>query len=356
MSITKIAFVRGIAQSLQYTENTAYNYMPGMNYVAEKAASLLSVEPAESNVPYDDVLKIAQYLIAQDTALESQGKTASTHGSRVYYASQEDCVGDLIVKCAKLVHANITGTSVSDPQPENSLGNAATLSNLGKAEVERRPEGYANVGQGNTNFSEPQAARTGTEQPHPHQQMNDSSVSNSAADSSKSAGLRAAMQKLSSGVSGTSVTEDHPENSLMNAASLSNLGKSEIENRPEGYANVGQGNTNFSEPQAARIGTEQPHPHQQMNDSSVSNSAADSSKTAQVWDQLRMHLQTQMNQKLASQHGVRLNEEDQKTVTRHLMQSDPAHHDAILAKTAQHIKQIQAQQAPRTIADLLRTN
>jgi len=58
--------------------------------------------------------------------------------------------------------------------------------------------------------------------------------------------------------------------------------------RPEGYAVVGQGNANFSEAQAARVGTEQAHPMAPTGvGGASSNSVTQASKAAAVADRLR---------------------------------------------------------------------
>ena len=350
MSITKIAFARGVVQGLQRANITAYNHREGVNKLAFEAAKLLSVDPAIAEVPQADVLKIAEYFNAWDHQLAQVGKTASTYGSPVFYTSEDEAIGDLMAKTARRVYANVTGTSVSEPQPQNDLMNAAMQTNLGQAEQARRPEEYANVGQGNTNFSEPQAARVGVEQPHPHQQGGSEGTTNSAAESSKAAHVRNILNKVSN-VTGTSVSEPQPQNDLMNAAMQTNLGQAEQARRPEEYANVGQGNTNFSEPQAARVGVEQPHPHQQGGSAGTTNSAAEASKVASVWDTLYATTRSYVNTKLAQDYSVRLNAGDQDKVTRQLITQDPATHDEFLFKVATHVKNQHAQ----TVGGLLQS-
>jgi len=258
MSITKIAFARGVVQGLQRANITAYNHREGVNKLAFEAAKLLSVDPAIAEVPQADVLKIAEYFNAWDHQLAQVGKTASTYGSPVFYTSEDEAIGDLMAKTARRVYANVTGTSVSEPQPQNDLMNAAMQTNLGQAEQARRPEEYANVGQGNTNFSEPQAARVGVEQPHPHQQ---------------------------GGSAGTT------------------------------------------------------------------NSAAEASKVASVWDTLYATTRSYVNTKLAQDYSVRLNAGDQDKVTRQLITQDPATHDEFLFKVATHVKNQHAQ----TVGGLLQS-
>lgn len=302
-SVTKLSFVRGIGQRLQQSGVIKFASCDDLRYACDKVASVMQTEPVEitGNGTFDffapsdaEVTKVAQTLISVSDAVAAQGKTASYPAS-ITLDTPEAAYGDLIRKLA-------SSHMVGDPgNGENNMAAAAAVSNEGAQEAKNRPDGYANVGQGNTNFSEEQASRIGTERPHPDQDVSNGAATNSIVQATKAGSIASILSKLgmpmpeggpaaapmapasTGGPTGATITgsdpnqQNAPENSTSSETIMDNM------ERPEGYANVGQGATNMRENAEAHIGTEQPHPKQPTDaEGAATNSVIEATKGASL--------------------------------------------------------------------------
>lgn len=281
ISVTKKAYARGIGEALQQNGSVSFPTPDVLKVACDRAAALIYNDPARSAVTHDECIKVAQVLQSVSGRMRGQGKFASrsTDVSLAYNA--HTAIGDLIEKIAEAATVQQDGSStmVGMDDHENTLAAAAAESDMALMEMLARPEDYALVGQGNANFSESEAARIGYETAHPGQPT-DALGSNSVTEASKEASYNRLLRKLAeqSG-SPTLVGMGDHENTLPAAAGDHVLGQYEHLNRPEDYAVVGQGNANFSESEAARIGEEQAHPGRPT-DAPGSNSVTEASKEA----------------------------------------------------------------------------
>jgi hypothetical protein len=275
-SVTKKAYARGVGEYLQRNGILTVPSEELLKTACDQAAQLLSVEPAYESVPHADVEKVATVLVQFSTDLAHNGKVASHPASVSLGRNVRTAVGDMIEKVAAEVMdsphpdpaKNTTSTITGNRNDQQNL-----LSDSAHAEAKldaHRPEGYANVGQGNTNFKEPQAARVGTEEPHPMAPGHGGASGNSVTDASKAASIREKLRKMAEGTHpspagappyGSTIVGSDPNQQNLNADSYNAEAMMDIADRPENYANVGQGNAGIQDvPTSAEVGSETAHP------------------------------------------------------------------------------------------------
>jgi hypothetical protein len=299
-SVTKLSYARGIGEFLQRNGAVQFASPDDLRYACDKVAGeLMTTEPFvvrrdgsvhTNQLPADEVQKIAGTLVKMSEYLRSQGKTAADP-SAVSLATPAAAYGDLLEKVA-------AAATVGMSTQKNDLSSAAAATNEAKQEAQKRPDGYALVGQGNTNFSESSDKRVGQEEPHPGQDVSEGMSSNSIVQATKAGSIKEVLQKLSAPM-GATITGTDP--SQQNKMEESPAGETmmEAQERPEGYALVGQGNANIKEPADAQVGTEQPHPKQPSDAEGVStNSVVEATKSAEagyIAEILIPHLPTNMS-------------------------------------------------------------
>lgn len=353
-SITKISFARGIAQGLQARGLTQFNHTDAIKVAADTAALSMDFEPAFEDATAERVAKIAAEIIEINNGAHAGYKTASQE--KLAFFSNETLDDDLMAQIStgaghlldKFAAANQPGTHVGSGPMDNSLAFAATQSNMGAMEQAARPQGYANVGQGNTNFSEEQAARIGKEQPHPGQQPHKApNGGNSVVNASKQAAVVANLRKLAGGENqhGASPDMSQSDNSVHAAAGQSQMGADEAARRPSAYANVGQGNTNFSEPQSSRVGEEQAHPLAESHGGAPDNSVTVASKSAAF----NAHFNAVAQEIGPALERMGLSIEDRTQTVKHAMQLEPQQVPHFMHKLA---KQLGYEEVPQTRLDI----
>lgn len=342
-SFTKKAYARGVGERLQQRGVIQFPTVGLLKQACDVTASYLSVEPREHGVPHADVVKIAQALVQTNQQLTARGKTAS-HPSSVSMASRDLAYGDLVQKIASAaLGSTITGDNPTQKNTEELSVNAEAALDLAD-----RPMGYAVVGQGNTGFSEPQSARVGVETDHPKQPVGvEGAHGNSVTEASKSASIMSQLHKLAGGLGSTITGSDAGQkNTQPNSENAE--AHLDLRDRPEGYAVVGEGNANFSESSAARVGTEENHPKKPAGvEGASSNSVTDASKTAR-WER---HFE-----ETAREIGPRLPENmprnEKVAAVKACMSLEPYEQEAFLAQVTQ--KHASAAAQPASIEGLLR--
>lgn len=340
-NITKQTYARGIAEYLQRSGVTNIPTAGLVKQASAIAAEAISVEPSQQAVPHEDVIKVAQHLTLFNRQLMQDGKVASSQRGATIGGHVRDAYGDLlegIYKQAMQQPSTITGNRTDQ---ENLLSDSVNAE--AKLDMEAgRTEDYAHVGQGNTNLGEPQAARVGQEQKHPKApKAPGGAATNSAVQASggesqssrlqKQSSIQSALRKLAEGMNQPStITGDRPDQQNLLDDSVNSEAKMEQQRRPEGYANVGQGNANINETQAANVGEETQHPDQPEHGGSASNSVTQASKQAR-WQ--RHFAET------ADEIGPQLPENmpyDQKVAAvKQCMSMEPHEQNAFLEKVAQ---------------------
>lgn len=291
-NITKQTYARGIAEYLQRSGVTNIPTAGLLKQASAYASEAISVEPSQQAVPHEDAIKVAQHLTLFNRQLMQDGKTASGQPGVRIGNSERDAYGDLIEGIYKqAMNTSSTLTGKRNDQ-ENLLSDSVNAE--AKLDMEAgRTEGYANVGQGNTNLGETNEARIGQEQPHPKAPKapggasTNSVVQASGGGSSQSSNLQKqssiqeALRKLATGMNQAStVTGDRPDQQNLLSDSVNSEAKMEEGRRPENYANVGQGNANINESQAANVGEETSHPEQPTHGGASGNSVTEASKQA----------------------------------------------------------------------------
>lgn len=288
-SVTKKAYARGIGEVLQQNGLTQFPNQETMKLAADHAAQVIGVEPSENHVSDQECVKVAQVISSISEEFRSRGKTASYPQGVSIGSNAQTAIGDMIEKVAKVALAEQQGgdapTAVGMGDHGNTLPAAAGESDLAAKEQVERPENYARIQPGGGNIGEGAQANIGKEQDHPKKPM-DAPGSNSVTQASKSASVAETLRKLGmdgqeGGDSPTAVGMKDHGNTLPAAANESDVAKQENMNRPENYANVGQGNANIGESSKANIGEEQDHPDKPQ-DAPGSNSVTQASKSASV--------------------------------------------------------------------------
>lgn len=288
-SVTKKTYSRGIGETLQRQGIVQFPNTQTLKHASDQAAQHIKSEPAQEAVTDGECMKVAEHLVQYNDQLKEQGKTASWPEGVTLSVDGHTAFGDLLEKVAAKATGQPGGdtpTAVGAADHSNTLEQAAQVSDLGAKERNERPENYAQIRPGEGNISEEEGAQRGKEQNHP-KQPNDVSGENSVTRASKSASIQQLLNKMAEGHSGqpggdspTAVGAADHSNDLNAAAQASDLGEKEKKERPEQYANVGQGNTNLSESANAQKGEEQDHP-KQPKDAPGSNSVTRASKSAQ---------------------------------------------------------------------------
>lgn len=276
-SVTKKGYARGIGEYLQRTGTIQIPTATLLKRACDEASHLMHSEPAYEGVTHEEVIKVGQALVAFSDELRSQGKVASDGHVQVIGHNAQTAVGDLVEKLARDVTAayenaagntssTVTGKRTDQANLESDSVNAEAALDA------HRPEGYAVVGQGNANFSEPAAARVGTEQKHPHAPTGVGGASgNSVTQASKAAaahGVYGRLAKLAEGYAGgagpshgTTIVGGDPDQQNLESDAVNAEAAMDLADRPEGYAVVGQGNAGIGDvPAGATTGEESKHP------------------------------------------------------------------------------------------------
>jgi len=274
-NITRQSFARGVGEYLQRSGVTKIPTHDMLKQACAVASYEISIEPSADAVPWEDTIKVAQHLVQFDRQLKSTGKFASVNQGASIGQNARLAYGDMVEGVMKL--AMESGPSAN-----------------AEAMLDDRPENYALVGQGgNTNIGEDDTARVGQEMAHPKAPSHGGAGSNSAVAAStqtspssarqKSAGIANALRKLAMGGEGggpsTIMGDDPEQQNLMNDSANSEAAM-DAKRRPEGYANVGQGNANLNETGAANVGEEVDHPDQPSHSGASSSSVTEASKQA----------------------------------------------------------------------------
>jgi len=293
-NITRQSFARGVGEYLQRSGVTKIPTHDMLKQACAVASYEISIEPSAGAVPWEDTIKVAQHLVQFDRQLKSTGKFASVNQGASIGQNARLAYGDMVEGVMKLAMESGPSTIMDGkPGQKNLLSDSANA----EAMLDDRPENYALVGQGgNTNIGEDDTARVGQEMAHPKAPSHGGAGSNSAVAAStqtspssarqKSAGIANALRKLAMGGEGgggggpsTIMGDDPEQQNLMNDSANSEAAM-DAKRRPEGYANVGQGNANLNETGAANVGEEVDHPDQPSHSGASSNSVTEASKQA----------------------------------------------------------------------------
>lgn len=157
------------------------------------------------------------------------------------------------------------GSMLQPGKDKNTLPAAAAENAEAKQEQNRRPEGYANLGEkGVGNYEGKGEGSVGTEKKHPEAPAASGSGSNSITENTAKHGSALAniVRKVAAEM-GAMLQPGQEKNDLPAAAQHNAEAKQELMRRPEGYAVKGEdgvGRSDMVPPTGAQIGVEQTHP------------------------------------------------------------------------------------------------
>ena len=193
-----------------------------------------------------------------------------------YEAVASDVAVQLMDKAA--AEQKQAGSLIQGGDKGNDQAQSKKVTEMSALDLKNRPEGAYHHGAGKTEL-ETNKGEIGDLEKHPNQPGASPSGSNSVTEGvgKKAAALSEVVQKFA----GSLIQGGDKKNTFEAAAKVTEIGKLDQKNRPEGYAHVGQGNTNFSEPQTARIGLEKKPDVMPHNTPSGTNSVIQASKTSE---------------------------------------------------------------------------
>ena len=219
---------------------------------------------AEPTPPPDpEAAKAAAYL--SKTASEADPESVAVNEA---VACMEKAAGET-KQSGALIHGGDKG---------NSFDQAARDGEVAALDKKNRPEGAYHHGQGKTELDTIQSLVG--DMSKAKGPANTPSGSNSLTEDvgKKHGSLDAELKKIANKLVG--LHEGKSQNKLTDAAKYDQIAALDNKNRPEGTYHVGQGHTNFSESQDARIGVEIKHPKAPSNSPAGTNSVIQASQAS----------------------------------------------------------------------------
>ncbi len=310
MGLFKRAAVRGIAHQLVADGFVKFPTKEAMEEAADAVAdSVPEGAPAEGGMPEmapeaghdpnqlaliaNKLIEIGEQLMAECGA--GQGgmpPEAAAQGAEALHKESsskaiEDIAGlqaqSLMQKAAAEVErakvANPQGALIHGGDKKNEPAAAAKTDSVAAMDEKNRPQGTYQVSRGDTALPSMQG-HVGALEGAPKPPHNTPGGSNSVAEDAHKKSAAEWARKVASKLIG--LPGDH-KNTAAAAAKTDTVAELDKKQRPAGYAVVGQGNANFKEPQAARVGVETPHPAAPAAKAPGGpNSVIDASKAAQL--------------------------------------------------------------------------
>jgi hypothetical protein len=186
----------------------------------------------------------------------------------------ESIAGKVAVECMdKAAAEKQSGSLINGGDKQNTPEASKKVTEIGALDQKQRPSGAYENSRGRTSM--PEGGAIGDLSKHPGKPHNTPAGSNSvtkgASDQMKETIRKIAGSLIHGG--------DKGNNTMEAAAKITEIAALENAQRPAGYAVVGKGNANFSEPQASRVGTEEKHPNGPHNTPAGTNSVIQASKT-----------------------------------------------------------------------------
>lgn len=312
MSLFKRAAVRGIAHEL--VRNSVCEF-PSKE-AADEAADAVADGPAMQHAPEvsgpeghqpEDVAAIANKLIEIAHALMAEAQGGGAPGgapggdaggppgggappdpaamAAMKQASERDlevCAAEAAAQVMEkaAAEAKQAGALIQGGDKGNKPEQATKTHEIAELDQKQRPQGKYQIARGDTEL-DTKDGLIGKGKAQPAKPKNSPAGSNSVNKDFKGASLEEQIAKIASKLVG--LHDGKNSNKETKFTAVNELAKLDLQNRPEGYAVVGQGNANFSEPQAARVGTEQPHPAAPKNKAEGgTNSVMQASKAAEL--------------------------------------------------------------------------
>lgn len=294
MSLFKRAFTRGINDELTRLGLIRYATKEAADAIADAVGDQIPTEPSNESVSPETAADVAATLVdAANTLIEETGGAGISENAPSMPAEEAlktSSARDLDTRAYEQAYsvmvkaAEETKEAVGSTIEGGDKGNAMTDSPAGETQMEakNRPDGKYVMGVQGVGGTESPAGRcegvVGSETiPAPESPGESPAGSNSVIEQSKAGALREIIQKIAMG---TTIEGGDKGNTLAQAGALTGEGKLEADRRPEGYAEGARGQGWGPVPNAAVVGSEQPHPDMPGQGVTGSNSVTNASKTS----------------------------------------------------------------------------
>lgn len=255
MSLFKRAAARGVAHELVRNGLANFGTKQAMEEAADTAADMMmhhapDMSGDEGHDP-ETVAALAERLMAIADELEGMGH-GDKHASESLQIEAQGDVMKLASEAAlavmeKAAYETRTAAVMEGGDKGNTEMQAATADSVAGLDLKNRPPGYAEDSRGRSELDTTPGMVGHLSDASGHVSRSDAGL-NSANEDAKQASIRKLATALIMG--------GDKGNSAEQAAAHNDVGQLDQKNRPTGYAVVGKGGANFSEPQAARVGQE----------------------------------------------------------------------------------------------------
>lgn len=256
MSLFKRAAARGVAHELVRNGLADFGSKQAMEEAADTAADMMMHEApdmtGEEGHDPEAIAALAERLMAIADELEGMGH-GDKHASESLRVEAQGDVMKIAAEAAlsvmeKAAYETRTAAVMEGGDKGNTESQAAAVDSVAGLDLKNRPEGYAENSRGQTEMDTSPGMVGRLSDASGHVSRTDMGVNSVNEDAKKQASIRKLATALIMG--------GDKGNSAEQAASHNDVGQLDQKNRPTGYAVVGKGGANFSEPQAARVGQE----------------------------------------------------------------------------------------------------
>ncbi len=280
MSLFKRAAARGVAHELVRNGLADFGSKLAMDEAADTAAdTMMGDAPEMSGDEGHDpemMAALAERLMAIADELQAAGHGSKQASENLKVAAEGD-VMKIAAEAAlavmeKAAYETRTAAVMEGGDKGNTESQAAATDSVAALDLKNRPEGYATDSRGMSQLDTSPGMVGQLSDASGHVSRTDMGVNSANEDAKKQASIRKLATALIMG--------GDKGNTPAQAAAADSVGALDLKNRPEGYAVVGKGGANFSEPQAARVGQERKPDVAPSRTVSGTNSVIEASKAA----------------------------------------------------------------------------
>jgi hypothetical protein len=234
----------------------------------------------------------------------------------------QDIAGKVAVECMDKAAAEkqAAGSLVHGGDHQNTPEAAKKVTELGALDQAQRPSGTYEDSRGHTALAD--TGHIGDLGKNPKGPHNTPAGSNSLTEGVHHKGASEQMREHVRKIAASLIHGGDKGNTQEQAAKVTEIGALDNKQRPVGYAVVGKGNANFSEPQASRVGTEEKHPNGPHNTPAGTNSVIQASKTGEELsedDKAFLNIFSKCAEDVGPYLPAKLSEDEKIAAIRHMM-------------------------------------
>jgi hypothetical protein len=348
MGLFKRAAVRGVAHELIRQGVVAFPSKEAADAAADEVADKMPEQagpqgpgagpevsgpqghsPEEVAAVAQKLIEIAQALMAQAGAGGPPAAAAAKMGAETLYKSASEVDADTYGEVASKVavelmekasaEAKQAGALIEGGDKGNKPAQAAKTHEIAALDEKQRPQGTYQVPTGDSSLKTMQG-HIGSLEKHDKQPKESPSGGNSLTEDPGKKASEALYSEVRK-IAGALIKGGDKGNTFDQAAKTTEVGALDKKQRPEEYAHVGQGNANFSEPQAARVGLEKKPDVTPSRTVSGSNSVIEASKAASYSAEF-LALFNKCAAEVVPQLPTNLSDEQKVAAVRHMMGMD----------------------------------